>query len=132
MSWSSCWNSVGCLESWKESLTSLRTWSGLLAGGITLFVAIMTLVLWKFDSRISVLAAPRHLTEWQKKTLLENLNGVSEASVYFWAYSTSDESQAYAGELKAIFGEAGWQTHGLSFLCRRGTVATRHNRSGKK
>lgn len=64
------------------------------------------------EARISFLTAPRHLTNPQKESRLAHLKQVPPNSAYFYAYVTSIESQAYAGELKAAFHQASWKTHG--------------------
>ena len=108
-----CFNSASCLEGWHRSIRLTGLSMAVLATIFAFLAAIIAFLLPAYiDSRISFLTAPRHLTASQKESLLDQLKHFKSNSAYFYAYVTSEESQTYAGELMAVFTQAGWKTHG--------------------
>lgn len=113
MGWAECFSTVSCLESWHRWLRLLGLSIALLATILAFLAASIAFLLPAFiESRISFLTAPRHLTDSQKSSLLAHLKRSDPFSVNFYAYVTSPESQTYAGEIKAVFHDAGWKTQG--------------------
>lgn len=113
MSFWECFNTASCLEGWHRWLRLVGLSIALFATVSAFFAALIAFLLPAFiESRISFLTAPRHLTNSQKESLLSKLKQSKPDSAYFYAYVTSEESQTYAGELKAVFHQAGWKTHG--------------------
>jgi len=101
-----CYNLAICLEGWQRPLR-------VIGASFAIIAALIAFVVPAFiESRISFLTAPRHLTNSQKESLLEHLKNSKSNSVYFYAHAASEEGQTYAGEILAVFHQAGWKTHG--------------------
>ena len=108
-----CFSSAICLEGWQRTIRLIGLSFGVLATIFAFCAAMIAFFIPAFiESRISTLTAPRHLTDAQNKSLLVQLNNFKSYSAYFYAHVASEESQTYAGELLAIFHQAGWITHG--------------------
>ena len=108
-----CLNAASCLEGWHRWVRLIGLSFALFATVCAFLAALIAFLIPAFiESRISFLTAPRHLTDSQKESLLDELKQFKFNSAYFYAYVTSEESQTYAGELKAVFHQAGWKTHG--------------------
>lgn len=113
MNWGECWQTASCLEGWHRWLRLIGVSIGFLATFLAFLAASIAWFIPAFlESRISFLTAPRHLTSSQKQSLITQLTEATPNSAYFYAYVTSEESQTYAGELKAVFDQAGWNTNG--------------------
>lgn len=108
-----CYDSASCLEGWQSYIRLVGLRITLCAAGLAFLAALIAYSVPAYiESRISFLTAPRHLTDSQKESLLDQLKHFKSNSAYFYAYVTSEESQMYAGELITIFRQAGWKTHG--------------------